>query len=393
MFNETILYLPWAESDNFILRKYGRELLVEVGWDPDLRLGDPLKKVFSGVISYDVGKDYAEIGVRLTNKKIIEMVRQEHPKYVFWPTRMYEIQETTFHTVRYEGAYVIGWFFDDECRFEGYSRWWIPYMDYILTTDKQSVERYQELGATAMHLLVTSDSAFFRRLEIAKSYDVSFVGSRIADRGELVDTLLNNGIDVHTFGKGWVNSYITNEQMVNIYNATKINLCFTKSYGTNTRPQLKNKIFDSCMCGGFLLCEYIPGIEEFFEVNKEIVCFNNSDELLHKIQYYLAHNTEREAIAEAGWKRAQRDHSQVNWLTKVFEAIEIDSQSRKRNAIDLRKTIEMSSYSRHLAASYHLGWAKVLKSEGFEQHRWQDELELAHSYEPGNMKAYQICAT
>ena len=372
MIDETILYLPHT---------------VGVAWDPDVRAGEPLKKIFSKVLRYDFGKSYTESGVLKTNAEIIDLVRAEHPKYVLWPSMNYEILESTFQTIRKEGAFVIGWFFDDECRFDDYSRWWISYLDYVLTNDKEAVKKYQELGATAMHFLVTSNPEVFKRLEVEKRYDVSFVGSKIADRGSLVDQLMASDIRVQAFGRGWSTGYVSLDEMVNIYNASKINLVFTKSSGIGTRPQLKDKIFDVCMCGGFLLCEYIPGIEEFYEVDKEIVCFRDIEEATAKIRYYLDHEAERQAIAQAGWERAQRDHDQVTWLFRIFEEIEKDTKSGNRRVIDNRGQLDMPRHIRRQPSSYHLRWAKALMIEGYDQDRWQEELDLAFFYDPENKRA------
>lgn len=387
MIDETILCLSYTGFGDSRLKKYEQEFVGMATWDLDIGLDDPLRKMFSKVLRYDFEKSYAESGVSRTNNEIIELVRAQRPKYVLWPSMSYEILESTFQAIRKEGAFVIGWFFDDECRFDDHSRWWIPYLDYCLTNDKESVKKYRELGATAMHMLVTSNPEVFRRLEVEKRYDVSFVGSKIADRESLVNKLMANGIQVQTFGRGWSSGYVSLDEMVNIYNATKINLCFVKSYGVNTRPQMKNKIFDICMCGGFLLCEYIPGIEDFFVVGKEIVCFRDIEEATAKIRYYLNHDVERQAIAQAGWERAQRDHDQFTWLLRIFEEIGKDTKSGKRRVIDHPGQLGMPRHIRRLPSLYHLRWAEVLMMEGYDRNRWQEELDLALSYDPENVKA------
>ena len=160
MINETILNLIHTDCSHPLFKKYSKHLDQSVNWDPIRRVAEPLSRVFSKVLEFDVGINYANVGVTRTNDMILEIVRNNHPKYVFWPTMSYEILEDTFAAIRQEGSYVVGWFFDDECRFDDYSRWWIPFMDYIFTTDKVAVGRYQELGAKAIHLLVTADPEF-----------------------------------------------------------------------------------------------------------------------------------------------------------------------------------------------------------------------------------------
>jgi hypothetical protein len=166
--------------------------------------------------------------------------------------------------------------------------------------------------------------------------------------------------------------------MVNIYNASKINLSFMKAYGTNTRPQMKCKIFDICMCGGFLLCEYIQGIEEFYRIDKEIVCFGDGKEAAEKARYYLGHEAEREAIARAGYERAHRDHTMAGRLAGFREIA--------KTPPSLPVVLEIPAQVRSLPAAYHLGWARARLREGYRD-LWQEELDLSLEYDPSGREA------
>lgn len=382
MINQTILYLPHTDCNHAKLKQYSKELGINVNWNPDLHLGNPLSKIFYKVIRYDVGEAYSNVGVIQTNIEIIELVKKYLPKYVIWPTMTYEILEETFQEIRKLGIYVIGWFFDDETRFDDYSRWWIPYMDYIFTADKASVLRYQQLRAKAYHLLVTCEPEDFMISKSDFNYDVSFVGSKyIADRENLVNSLINDEVSISAFGKGWPKGFVSHDEMVQIFGKSKINICFTKSYAGN-RNQIKGKIFDITMCGGFLLCEYVDGIEDFFEIGKEIVCFNNYAEALEKINYFLINNEEREVIAMAGNRRATCDLTQHKLLLKVFLAVELDTEhNAERNIIPV-SVLQMPKQIRMAHAQYHLQWAIVLKKVGFKKKYWQDEFNLACKYDP-----------
>ena len=52
-----------------------------------------------------------------------------------------------------------------------------------------------------------------------------------------------------------------------------------------------------------MLHERNPDVLELFEEGKEIECYATVEELVEKIDYYLAHPEERKAIAEAGHRR------------------------------------------------------------------------------------------
>ena len=141
------------------------------------------------------------------------------------------------------------------------------------------------------------------------------------------------------------------------------------------------------MSGGFLLCDYIPGIEELFDVDKEIVCFRDIEEAAVKIRYYLTHEAERQGIAHAGRERAKRDYSQSLQLSRIFDEIEKDTKSMNGSIIGNPAQLQLPHRDRRLPALYHLRWAKVLMRESYDEHRWQEELDLALFYDPDNIEA------
>jgi spore maturation protein CgeB len=63
-------------------------------------------------------------------------------------------------------------------------------------------------------------------------------------------------------------------------------------------------------------------LNEFFEVGKEIVGYENADDLIDKVNYYLAHDEERERIALAGYRRAMREHRICDRLRQVGELVQ-----------------------------------------------------------------------
>ena len=93
------------------------------------------------------------------------------------------------------------------------------------------------------------------------------------------------------------------------------------SASTSSQPganQIKGRNFEIPACGGFQLSGVAEGIEEFFEVGKEIVCYRTFDELVEKITYYLSHDDERCAIAQAGYQRVIREHTYKDRFDALF---------------------------------------------------------------------------
>lgn len=89
------------------------------------------------------------------------------------------------------------------------------------------------------------------------------------------------------------------KEMPLVFNQSRINLNISLR---SIHSGIPLRVIDIMSCGGFVLTNYQSEIAEFFEDNKEVVIFSSMEECLDKIQYYLEHEDERTAIAEAGLK-------------------------------------------------------------------------------------------
>jgi len=153
MINETaVLLAAFEDCSGHRLAKHIGDYL-RLTTPSKLYFYEPLQRIFSKVIVYDYPKRQTEIGVKAVNEEIIELVREEHPKYILWLAAYYEFRESTFDILRKEGAILVGTFFDDECCFDDHSKWWIPHLDYCITNSVEAVPKYKELGARVIQAI------------------------------------------------------------------------------------------------------------------------------------------------------------------------------------------------------------------------------------------------
>ncbi|MDD1679162.1 MAG: glycosyltransferase, partial [Methanomicrobiales archaeon] len=164
---------------------------------------------------------------------------------------------------------------------------------------------------------------YVRIPKLARDLDVTFVGQPHGNRKSVVGGLQKKGIPVTTYGQGWERGRVSQREMVEIFNRSKINLNLSNSSWNihslfRGRQQIKGRNFEIPGCGGFLLSNYVEGIERYYTIGKEIACFGNRHEMLDRIRYYLSHPDEREEVARAGYERTLRDHTYVRRLTELF---------------------------------------------------------------------------
>ena len=382
--NETaLLLIPMGDSSNHKLK--GVAPFWGFGHPFDLYNHEPLKKLFSRVIVYDYLKRMMEIPLREMNCELLALARSERPKYVIWPSVNYEFLESTFDALRREGISVIGFFFDDEFRFEDYSKYWSVHLDYCVTSEVDMVPRYQAMGSRGIYAFVCHCMPLDRDWNIInEKYEVSFVGARKYDREHYLNAIRQRNIPLHVVGPGW-DEYVSFQGMLDIFQTSKINLNFSKT--EQNKLGWKGRLLQVINAGGFLLTEYRPGLEQFFEIDREVVCFSNGEEMLEKIQYYLAHDAERRAIARAGWKRGTSEYTPYHMMRRIFTEIEADQQSRQTPGVPKPRSLQTPRHVRRAEAEYYLGWGLAFLKED-RRALWRDAFSLACAYEPLKWKGW-----
>ena len=104
-------------------------------------------------------------------------------------------------------------------------------------------------------------------------------------------------------------------------NSFRINLAVMsgKVGGSSMGDETTTRTYEIPACGGFMLHERSSELAELFEENKEVVCFDNTEGLVEKINYYLTHEEERKAIAQAGYNRCVPAYSYDNRMAAIVK--------------------------------------------------------------------------
>lgn len=108
-------------------------------------------------------------------------------------------------------------------------------------------------------------------------------------------------------------------QMPQVFRASKINLNITLR---NIKTGIPLRIWDIMGAGGFVLTNYQPELELYFENGKHLVWFESHADLQKKADYYLGHDKERREIAENGHELVCKEHSYRVRLKQMFTMLE-----------------------------------------------------------------------
>jgi hypothetical protein len=91
---------------------------------------------------------------------------------------------------------------------------------------------------------------------------------------------------------------------------------------TSIAGDVTMRIFEASACGALVLTDAVAnGLADLFDVGREVVTYADDAELLDKANYYLRHDDERRAIAEAGQRRTLACHTYAHRAQAIVEAI------------------------------------------------------------------------
>ena len=192
------------------------------------------------------------------------------------------------------------------------------YFDICWTSTEDSLKKYCVEGGLPLYMPEGANPEIHKPYDVEKSIDVSFVGQCYGNRPAIIQALKDRGITVEAFGDGWPNGSLSTEGMVRIYSRSTINLGFGGVAGHRGTFCLKGRDFEIPMSGGLYLTEHSPELERVFKPGREILTYQTFDELVTKIQYFLAHPDEADTIRKAGTLRARAEHTWEMRFEKIF---------------------------------------------------------------------------
>ena len=68
--------------------------------------------------------------------------------------------------------------------------------------------------------------------------------------------------------------------------------------------------------------KYMDELNNYFKIGEEVVCYQNNEELINLIKYYLSHEEEREKIRNASYKKFLAEHTYHKRAEKILQDIE-----------------------------------------------------------------------
>lgn len=324
---------------------------------------DTFEKTGNEIIYFDYFEILRKIGKARMNETLYDVFTTEQPDLVFVFLFEFELDKRVISALsKSKNSITINWFADDHWRFDNFSRYWAPHFNWVITTDENALPKYQSIGYKNVILSQWACNHFmYKNLNLPRTIDVSFVGQAYGNRQGIVNAIRNAEISIYARGIGWPLGRATQDEMIEIFNRSKINLnlanasvdasiswmlpidrvalytpfvkrIWRKLHSTLTqghsRPvmQIKGRNFEIPGTGGFILTDYVPGIEKYYEIGKDIVCYLDKTDLVAKIKYYLQNDNLRNKIAQNGYHATLDKHTYVHRLNEIFRVVGLNEK-------------------------------------------------------------------
>lgn len=313
-----ILFLKASDQQHHPLHKY-----VDLHCTFDFKAWEEgFRTISPGACTFDYYQSFVSSGPVTMERQIRDLVIDNNIDLLIVPNLYYELAPTFLDELRSVGCRSLIVFFDCSMRFENTNRFYLSSFDYYLTQESsESKKLYKHFGIESEFFPVFPCYSFYKSVirtfdksDLKFEKDVVFVGARIADRDVFVNYLEQKGIEIAVYGKGWESGMLSTEEMLARFNSSKISLNFIKTIDGSGRTQLKARLFEIVMAGGFVLSEHCEELSDYFDVGLEIDTFKTPQELLDKVKFYLENDKRRGEMLARARKKVEENYSfESNW--------------------------------------------------------------------------------
>lgn len=220
-----------------------------------------------------------------------------------------------------------------------------PHYDYVFTLELSIVPHYRAVGAMRAHYLpfaVSPRKIRPQRVDTSYHYDICFIGTAFWNRAAFFDQIAEYLRTKRVFINGWFWDRMTKypmlankihgfwlppEEATHYYSGAKVVINLHRSaddetHNTNSRrlpaASVNPRLFEIAASGTLQLTDAREQMAAMYVPGSELVTFGSPQELIDRIDYYLAHEDERRVIAWNALKRTLRDHTYRKRLASLF---------------------------------------------------------------------------
>lgn len=180
--------------------------------------------------------------------------------------------------------------------------------DFNFVCQKKAVEDFKRDGVqNVFYMPHAVEPAAYPAIAALKKYDLGFVGHiNSENRIEALDRMFRE------FPKFFYGQRRF-EEAAEAYSQSRI------VFNISINNDLNMRTFEGMSTKSFMLTSWNEEVASVFEDGKHLVLYRSIDEAVEKAKYYLAHEDEREKIAQAGFQEVRAKHTFVHRAKQVLD--------------------------------------------------------------------------
>ena len=276
-------------------------------WEPLIKLGHEV--YFYDTVSGDEEGPFAEIVTRFQPDLIFCILTGN--KNITPKEPWDELLEITQKGI----TKTFNWYCDDTWRFDNFSSISCGYFHVCSTPERSYMDRYRQIGYN--NIILGNWHANHEYYPVVpfkeKTIEASFIGAPNASRKSFFDLA---EVDIEYFYG------LTQQELFNTFSNSKISVNLSvNNNDPDKKTQMKQRIFEIPAGAGLLVTEYHEGIEEYYDIDKEIITFSTIQEFKEKMNFFKSRSKIVEKIAMAGHKRFLKQNTSEKRLAGVVEEI------------------------------------------------------------------------
>ena len=239
------------------------------------------------------------------------------------------LDEEVLYECRKKGIITISWWGDPPANMKKrglLSNFW----DFIYIKDAYAARKLKSVGLPAEMLVEAMNPAWHKPTHQQSNNDLIIAGSFYDYRQYITKKLLDHDVQLGLYGpplprwaypeikKAHRNKYITKTEKAEVFGS---GLGVLNSTAMHEFDSVNCRAFEIAGCGGLHILENRKSIEPYFTPGKEVLVYNDFDELLEILERAKNHPQEMKAVREAACKRAHAEHTYENRLTYILSKL------------------------------------------------------------------------
>lgn len=208
--------------------------------------------------------------------------------------------------------------------------------DAFFTNSKGVIPDLEEMGARNVHpLYYAADPELFKPVDVEKAIDISFFGYGSEFREEWMTKMIaepsmqlpdvNFSVGGRGFGIPLGNANLIGDLSYSAFREfccrSKICLNITRWSHTNVYASATARPFELAAYGACIVSQPYNGIEEWFEVGKDLVVVNGEDEAMETYRWLLDSADDRKMFGERARRRVLKEHTFHHRAEEVIQVL------------------------------------------------------------------------